>query len=131
MKILAQESSSLDKMIREAALAAPDLVPGCLERLDAALFFELGKETFGGGRRFEAVRLDRRTVATTVGVVSFKRRHYIDRALGRRCHPLDRLHHHSRVFKIVGPSYRTKDVLADLPPREPHGAEGKEGGNIN
>lgn len=44
---------------------------------------------------------------------------------------LDRLLHHSRVFKIVGPSYRTKDVLADLPPREPHGAEGKEGGNIN
>ncbi len=83
MKILAQGSSSLDKMIREAALAAPDLVSRCLERLDAALFFELGKETFGGGRRFEAVRLDRRAV----GVVSFKRRHYIDRALGRRCHP--------------------------------------------
>ncbi len=91
MKILAQGSSSLDKMIREAALAAPDLVSRCLERLDAALFFELGKETFGGGRRFEAVRLDRRTVATTVGVVSFKRRYYIDRALGRRCHPLDEL----------------------------------------
>ena len=91
MKILAQGSSSLDKMIREAALAAPNLASRCLERLDAALFFELGKETFGGGRRFEAARLDRRTVATTVGVASFKRRHYIDRAMGRRCHPLDEL----------------------------------------
>ena len=91
MKILAQGSSSLDKVIREAALAAPNLVSRCLERLDAALFFELGKETFGGGRRSEAVRLDRRTVATTVGVASFKRRHYIDRAMGRRCHPLDEL----------------------------------------
>ncbi len=67
MKVLAQGSSSLDKMIREAALEAPNLVSRCLERLDAALFLELGKETFGGGRRFEAVRLDRRTVATTVG----------------------------------------------------------------
>ncbi len=36
-------------MIREAALAAPNLVSRCLERLDAALFFELGKETFGAG----------------------------------------------------------------------------------
>ena len=44
---------------------------------------------------------------------------------------LDRLLHHSKVLKIVGPSYRTKDVLADLPAREPHVAEEKGEGNID
>ncbi len=75
MKILAQESSWPDKMVKSAKEAAPAFVAEWLERADAALFSRLKGEGFGGGRRFSVIRLDGRAIATTLGVVSFKRRY--------------------------------------------------------
>lgn len=89
MKILAQESSLLDKMVREAKESAPALIARWLERIDAALFSGLKAEAFGGGRRFSVIRLDARTVVTTAGAVTFRRRYYRDGSTGGCCHPLD------------------------------------------
>lgn len=88
MKSLAQSPASLGEMV-EAAAKAPEMVARCLERADAALFSRLKGERFGGGPRFVAIRVDRRTVVTTVGAVAFKRRYYRDESTGRYCHPLD------------------------------------------
>ena len=78
-------------MIGEAAAAAPEMVARWLERADKALCFDLKKERFGGGPRFSPIRVGRRTVVTTAGVVTFSRRYYRDESTGRCCHPLDEI----------------------------------------
>ena len=99
MKSLAQTPTSLGKMIGEAAAAAPEMVAKCLERADVALSLALKSERFGGGPRFTPIRIDGRTVVTTLGVVTFRRRYYRDESTKRCCHPLD---------EIVGLSPRSR-----------------------
>ncbi len=91
MKILAQESSLLGEMVSTAKESTPAFIARWLERTDAALFSDLKSEVFGGGRRFSLIRLDERTIVTTAGVVTFKRRYYRDESTGRCCHPLDEI----------------------------------------
>ena len=89
MKILAQEPGLLGKMVKSAKESVPEAIAKWLERTDAALFSDLKDEVFGGGRRFSPIRLDERTIVTTAGAVTFKRRYYRDESTGRCCHPLD------------------------------------------
>lgn len=76
-------------MVSTAKESTPAFIASWLERTDAALFSDLKNEAFGGGRRFSLIRLDERTIVTTAGAVTFRRRYYRDESTGRCCHPLD------------------------------------------
>lgn len=111
MAILSPISEVFDVFVAEMKASSREDAARSLERADGEIYLRIDR------KRFRLIRKDERTVLTTLGAETFG-----DPILANAI--LDRLLHYSRVFKIVGRSYRTKDILDfSMPAAEPLGVQ--------
>lgn len=83
MKIITREDSLFDGFVKDGIEAAPKLVALNLERIDAGLYAAVDHA------RFKVAKIKARTVMTTLGPVTYRRRCYRDGFAGGYIWPAD------------------------------------------
>jgi hypothetical protein len=83
MAILSPISEAFDVFVADMKASSREDAARSLERADGEIYLRIDR------KRFRLIRKDGRTVLTTLGAVTFRRRYYFDEMLGSCVHPLD------------------------------------------
>ena len=85
MCILALKDETFDNILTKCHQQEKQLTIQYLERLDQEIAARLNK------KRWELIRIDKRTILSSFGIITFKHRYYYDKFLKERIYPLDNL----------------------------------------
>jgi len=83
MAILSPISEVFGVFVADMKASSREDAARSLERADGEIYLRIDR------KRFRLIRKDERTVLTTLGAVTFRRRYYFDWMLGSYVHPLD------------------------------------------
>lgn len=83
MNIVSQVSECFDDLVKSSKKAAKEFIVKRLEILDRDIYLKVDK------KRFELIRINERTILTTAGIITYKRRYYYDNVNGDYIYLLD------------------------------------------